>query len=192
MALKRKGQEFRQHIVQTANRLFYQRGYNQTSFSDIADAAEIPRGNFYYYFKTKDDILEAVVEYRLDGIRAMLAEWDASIAQPADRLKRYVQILLNEEQDILRYGCPMGSLTVELSKTQLALQSRAAEMFTLFYDWLKAQFLALGCGRAARDNALHLLAATQGTVLVVNAFEDSAFLRKEAARLKQWIDELKR
>jgi len=190
MALKRKGQEFRQHIVETANRLFYQRGYNQTSFSDIADAAEIPRGNFYYYFKTKDEILDAVVDYRLDGMRAMLAEWEASIPEPADRLKRYVQILLNEEQDILRYGCPMGSLTVELSKTQLVLQSRSQEMFALFFEWLKSQFQALGCGRASRDNALHLLAATQGVSLIVNAFEDSAFLRKEAAHLKQWIDEL--
>jgi TetR/AcrR family transcriptional regulator, transcriptional repressor for nem operon len=190
MALKRKGQEFRQHIVETANRLFYQRGFNQTSFSDIAEAAQIPRGNFYYYFKTKDEILEAVVDLRLEGIRAMLAEWDAAFPEPRDRLKRYVQILLNAEQDILRYGCPMGSLTVELSKTQLVLQSRAREMFEVFYEWLKAQFLALGCGRASRDYALHLLAASQGASLIVNAFEDSAFLRKEAGRLRQWIDEL--
>ena len=190
MALKRKGQEFRQHIVATANRLFYQRGFNQTSFSDIAEAADIPRGNFYYYFKTKDEILEAVVDYRLEGIRAMLAEWDAAFPEPRDRLKRYVQILLNEEGDILRYGCPMGSLTVELSKTQLPLQSRAQEMFQAFFEWLKAQFLALGCGRASRDHALHLLAASQGASLVVNAFDDSALLRKEANRLKQWIDGL--
>lgn len=190
MALKRKGQEFRRHIVQTANRLFYQRGYNQTSFTDIADEAGMPRGNFYYYFKTKDEILDAVVEYRLDGIRAMLAEWNEALPQPRDRLKRYVQILLNEEQDILRYGCPMGTLNVELSKTQLVLQSRSREMFDVFFDWLKAQFLALGCGRAARDHALHLLAVTQGVSLLTNAFEDGAFLRREAARLKQWIDEV--
>ncbi|MBI5040725.1 MAG: TetR/AcrR family transcriptional regulator [Gammaproteobacteria bacterium] len=190
MALKRKGQEFRQHIVETANRLFYRRGYNQTSFTDIADAAEIPRGNFYYYFKTKDEILDAVVDYRLDGIRAMLAEWDASIPEPRDRLKRYVQILLNEEQDILRYGCPMGTLNVELSKTQLVLQSRSREMFEVFFDWLKAQFLALSCGRAAREHALHLLAVTQGVSLLTNTFEDAALLRKEAVKLKQWIDEI--
>lgn len=190
MALKRKGQEFRQHIVEVANRLFYQRGYNQTSFSDIAEAAEMSRGNFYYYFKTKDEILEAVLESRLEGIRGMLAEWTATIAEPRERLKRYVQILLNEEQNILRYGCPMGSLTVELSKTQLVLQSHSTEMFEVFFEWLKTQFLALGCGRASRDNALHLLAATQGVSLIVNAFEDSAFLRKEASHLKQWIDEL--
>lgn len=190
MALKRKGQEFRLHIVQTANRLFYQRGYNQTSFTDIADEAGVPRGNFYYYFKTKDEILDAVVEYRLAGIRAMLAEWEASIPEPRDRLKRYVQILLNEERDILRYGCPMGTLNVELSKTQLVLQSRAREMFEVFFVWLKAQFLALGCGRAARDHAMHLLAVMQGVSLLTNAFDDGAFLRREAARLKQWIDGL--
>lgn len=190
MALKRKGQEFRQHLVETANRLFYQRGYNQTSFSDIAEAAQIPRGNFYYYFKTKDEILDAVVDLRLHGIHAMLAEWDASIAEPRDRLKRFVQILLNEEQDILRYGCPLGSLTVELSKTQLLLQSRAREMFALFSDWLRNQFQSLGAARSSRDNALHLLAATQGVSLIVNAFEDGAFLRKEVARLMQWIDEV--
>lgn len=190
MALKRKGQEFRQHIVATANRLFYQRGYNQTSFTDIADEAGVPRGNFYYYFKTKDEILDAVVDYRLDGIRAMLVEWEASIPEPRDRLKRYVQILLNEEQDILRYGCPMGTLNVELSKTQLVLQSRSREMFAVFFDWLKAQFLALGCGRAAREYALHLLAVMQGVSLLTNAFGDTAFLRKEATRLKQWLDEI--
>lgn len=190
MALKRKGQEFRQQIVEAANRLFYQRGFNQTSFSDIAAAAEIPRGNFYYYFKTKDEILEAVVDFRLEGIRAMLAEWDAAIPEPRDRLKRYVQILLNEERDILRYGCPMGSLTVELSKTQLVLHSRAREMFELFFAWLKTQLLALGCGRSARDHALHLLAVSQGVSLLVNAYGDAAFLRREANRLMLWIDEL--
>ena len=190
MALKRKGQEFRQHIVEVANRLFYQRGYNQTSFTDIAEAAEIPRGNFYYYFKTKDEILEAVVDYRLAGIRAMLVEWDAAIPEPRDRLKRYVQILLNEERDVLRYGCPMGSLNVELSKTQLQLQSRAREMFDVFLDWLKAQFQALGYGRASRDHALHLVAVMQGASLLSNAFEDAAFMRKEVARLNEWIDQL--
>jgi TetR/AcrR family transcriptional regulator, transcriptional repressor for nem operon len=190
MALKRKGQEFRQQIVAAANRLFYQRGFNQTSFSDIAAAAEIPRGNFYYYFKTKDEILEAVVEYRLEGIRAMLAEWDAAIPEPRERLKRYVRILLNEERDILRYGCPMGSLSVELSKTQLVLQSRAREMFEVFFDWLKRQFLALGCGRAARDHAQHLLALSQGVSLLANAFEDGAFLRREVNQLMRWIDDV--
>ena len=45
----------RDQIVQAADRLFYRQGYEHTSFSDIADAVQISRGNFYYHFKTKDE-----------------------------------------------------------------------------------------------------------------------------------------
>ena len=58
MASKQQGEEIRQQIVSAANRLFYEQGYNHTSFSEIAEAAAVPRGNFYYYFKSKDDMLE--------------------------------------------------------------------------------------------------------------------------------------
>lgn len=184
-----KGAINRQRIVEAANRLFYQRGYNQTSFSDIAEAAGLSRGNFYYYFKTKDDILAAVIHHRLDAIRAMLAEWDGN-PEPRERLKRYARILLRSEGDILRYGCPMGSLTVELSKTQLALHSQAAEMFTLFREWLERQLRRLGREHDAPFLALHLLAVTQGISLIGNVYSDPDYLEQEVARLEAWVDDL--
>lgn len=190
MALKGKGQELRQNILDAANRLFYERGFHQTSFSDIAEASGVPRGNFYYYFKSKDEILEAVVAGRLEQIRGMLAQWEAEIPEPRDRLRRYVQILLNEERDVMRYGCPMGSLNMELGKTRPELLVHSREMFLLFRDWLQRQFRALGAGRGARDLALHLLACTQGTALVASSLSDPGLLRREAQRLKQWIDAL--
>ncbi len=190
MVLKTKGRELRHCIIEAANRLFYRQGFNQTSFSDIATEAQVPRGNFYYYFRSKDELLEAVVDYRLEGIRAMLQEWDREIPFPRDRLKRYVQILANEEQDILRYGCPMGSLNMELGKTQLQLKSHAREMFEVFRDWLMQQFVALGYEPQAQEFALHLLAAAQGASLLGNAFEDAGMLHSETRRLQDWIDQL--
>ena len=62
----------RDHIVEAADRLFYRQGYEHTSFSDIADAVRISRGNFYYHFKTKDEILDAVIGARLAGTQEML------------------------------------------------------------------------------------------------------------------------
>lgn len=187
-ATTQKGQRIRQQIVEAANTLFYRRGYNQTSFSDIARAAGIPRGNFYYHFRSKDDILDAVIEFRLQSIRHMLAEWDETIARPVDRLKRLVAILRNDEQDVLRYGCPMGSLNLELAKTRLELQSRAAAMFELFRVWLRRQFEALGPGERADALALHLLARMQGIAMLGTVYRDADFLRREAARLEHWID----
>ncbi len=188
--MKTKGQAIQNRIVDAANRLFYRQGFNQTSFTDIADAAKIPRGNFYYYFRSKDEILEAIIEKRMEGIRNMLEDWDQSYRTPKQRLKRYVQILSNDEKDLLRYGCPMGSLNVELSKTQLTQQSKATEMFTIFLDWLRKQFQELGYGRTSRDQALCLLARTQGVGLVSNVYKDSRFLRKELKQLQQWVDDL--
>ena len=63
----------RDHIVEAADRLFYRRGYEHTSFSDIADVVQISRGNFYYHFKSKDEILDAVITARLANTREMLA-----------------------------------------------------------------------------------------------------------------------
>ena len=188
MALKEKGLELKSAIVAAADRLFYERGFNQTSFTDIAEAPAIPRGNFYYYFKSKDQILDAVVEQRMADIEAMLKDWEQHIPDPRDRLKRYVQILLNEENAVLRYGCPMGTLNMELGKTQLPLQQRASDMLELFRGWLKQQFQALGCGRKADEYALHVLAAAQGASVVANALDDGALIRREAKLLRQWID----
>jgi AcrR family transcriptional regulator len=190
MASKQQGEEVRQQIVSAANRLFYEQGYNHTSFSEIAEAAAVPRGNFYYHFKSKDAILDAVVDARLQRNRDLLREWEVQHPEPKRRLKRFVDILLNEEQNIIRFGCPMGTLNAELGKTQVELQARVAEMFDVFLNWLKAQFLALGHGNKSRAHALHLLATAQGISLIAHVYADDKFLHREAAQLKDWIDSL--
>ena len=188
--MKQKGHINRERIVQAADDLFYQRGYNQTSFSDIADAAEVPRGNFYYYFKTKDDILKAVVDHRLEGIRALLASWEDELPGPRECLKRYVQIMRNEEKNAVRYGCPMGSLSAELAKTRPDLKEKTAQMFEVMREFLQRQLVALGHAEDAENLSMHLLARVQGAVLVANVYDNKAFLRAEADQISAWIDTL--
>ncbi len=185
-----KKQDNRQRIIEAANMLFYQRGYNQTSFTEIADTAGIPRGNFYYYFKSKDDILAAVIKDRLQHIHLMLADWDKEFPTPKERLQRFVTMLLYVKEEAVRYGCPIGSLSVELSKTQLVMQSKTKEMFDIFVSWLTTQFTTMGQPKGARGMALHLLARMQGISLVANSYSDPAFLQEEVAKLHTWVEAL--
>ena len=53
MANKKKGLETRKHIVETATRLFYERGMDSVSVKDICDEAGIPKSLFYYYYEDK-------------------------------------------------------------------------------------------------------------------------------------------
>lgn len=184
-----QGETVRREIVEAANRLFYHRGYNQTSFTDIAVAAGIPRGNFYYYFKSKDDILGAVIDARIEGIRALLAAWDAAEPDPRQRLKRFAQMIRGSEKDLLRYGCPMGSLNIELGKAQPALKAKAKKMFDLFIDWLTRQLAALGQPDAARL-ALQVMGRMQGVAVVTQVYGDREFLRAQLAEFDAWIESL--
>ena len=188
--MKDKGQEKQQRIVAAANQLFYERGFNQTSFSDIAEAADVPRGNFYYYFKSKDDILAAVIETRLQNLRDLLAGWDVEFPAPRDRIKRFLNMPINDIDEVMRYGCPLGTLNVELSKTQVDLQAKAKESFDILLDWLERQFAAMGYGSRARGMAMSLMGRAQGTLMMSNLYMDADFLRHEVEEARRWIDSL--
>lgn len=177
----------RDRIVKTADHLFYQRGYSYTSFTDIADAVHISRGNFYYYFKAKDDILDAVIDARLASTRTMLDEWEQE-EEPAKRIRCFINILIRNQAKIMLYGCPVGTLTTELAKLNHAAQDRANAVFTLFQNWLCTQFELLGRKSDAEALAMHVLARSQGVATLANAFHDEQFLIREVDQLCDWLD----
>lgn len=183
-----KGDTNRQRIIDAASELFYHKGYNLTSFSDIAAAAGLSRGNFYYYFKTKDEILSAVIAQRVRSIRGMLEAWDHQCGGPQERLRRFVGLLDQSQDDIVRYGCPIGSLNMELGKTQGFLQEQARALFDLLRHWLEAQFRELGQSARSQSLALHTLALMQGVSVVGNVYSDPSFLQQEVARIREWAD----
>jgi len=176
----------RDHIAEAADRLFYRQGYARTSFSDIADAVQISRGNFYYHFKSKDEILDAVIAARLVHTREMLAQWEIAAKEPADRIRSFIDILIANRPDIERYGCPVGTLCSELAKLNHAAQAEANALFTLFRVWLRRQFTLLG--RADADAlAMHLLARSQGIATLANTFHDASFLSEEVRQMHDWL-----
>ncbi|RJQ49289.1 MAG: TetR/AcrR family transcriptional regulator [Gammaproteobacteria bacterium] len=177
----------RDHIVEAADQLFYRRGYEHTSFSDIADAVQISRGNFYYHFKSKDEILDAVIEARLANTRKMLEQWEIEGKQPVDRIRSFIGILIANRADIKRYGCPVGTLCTELAKLNHPSQGEANRLFTLFRTWLRRQFELLGRKTNADALALHLLARSQGIATLASAFHDEKFIKQEVRHLYDWL-----
>jgi len=182
------GRSTRDEIVDASDRLFYRRGYGETSFADIADAVGISRGNFYHHFKSKDAILQAVIEVRLAETRRMLEAWERESGDPADRIRSFIRILIVNRVDIGRYGCPVGTLSTELAKLDHASRGEAVALFSLFRAWLGRQFAALGRKRDADALAMHLLAMSQGVATLATAFGDEAFIRREVRRMCDWLD----
>ena len=176
----------RDHIIDAADQLIYQQGYSHTSFANIATAVEISRGNFYHHFKSKDEILGAVIDQRLAKTQQMLDQWQTDGANPAARLRSFIHILNDNRADIKRYGCPVGTLNSELAKLGHAALPQTKALFGLFHTWLAMQFSQLGCPNPDAL-AMHLLARSQGVATLANAFGDDDFIQSEIAQMCDWL-----
>jgi TetR/AcrR family transcriptional repressor of nem operon len=178
----------RERLVAAACQTVYQQGIEKTTLADIAAAAGIPVGNVYYYFKTKNDIVQAVVESHRREADTLLAALEGGYDSPRDRLKALFATLAGQVDLIARYGCPHGSLCAELDKRGDGADM-AAELMRAPIEWVRRQFEAMGRPDAS-DLAVHLLARYQGAALLTSTFRDPSLMEREAAHAAEWIDAL--
>ena len=178
----------RERLVASARTLLHQQGVERTTIAEVAEAADVPPGNVYYYFKTKDELVEAAVAANSDALEQMLAGLER-YRSPQARLKGFVRAIVEQREVAARYGCPHGSLCQELGKRDDDLQHICAELLELPLSWAEGQFRELG-RRDARELAVGLIAAWQGALLLSNAFRDPDLVLREGRRLERWIDSL--
>ena len=188
-AVARRPAGKRQRLIAAASQLLHQHGVEKTTLADIAQAADVPVGNVYYYFKTKDDIIAAVIEAHVQQSRAALAAISSRHRSPKSRLKALVDEFAGQREVIARFGCPQGSLCSELDKRPGRPDFALPELIRVPIEWAEEQFRALD-RPDAHDLALSLIASYEGSALLTNTFRDPDILAREARRLSRWIDGL--
>jgi AcrR family transcriptional regulator len=189
MAVGKPQLDKRARLIDTAMKLAHRNGFRETSLADIAQAAHVPVGNVYYYFKTKEELAEAVVERRLEEFRADRAAWDR-LSSPKERLLAFVGSVRANREQLARGGCALGGLCAELHKQGGALAKRSAALFNEPMRWLEEQFRAVGHEKDSRELAVHLFSAFQGMAAVALGTNDREVVVMEAKRLKDWIGTL--
>ena len=178
----------RQRLVASARELIHKQGVEKTTIADIAQAADVPVGNVYYYFKTKDELVDAAIDGHAADVRAMLGSL-ARHRTPQARLKALIRELMSQRELAAEYGCPLGSLCSELDKRTDTLARSCSELLQLPVDWAAQQFRLMG-RRDARDLAVALIASYEGIALLTNTFHDPELMTREGRRLERWIDSL--
>jgi len=181
----KQGDKTRQYIIKVANELFYHKGYNSTSFANIVEKTGLSKGNITYHFKNKQTILEGIVNKRMTDINNLLQKWDEEISDPSKKLMRFCDMLINEQDNLMNYGCPMGTLTGEFSKNEPELYNITLPMFRCFRDWLVQQYLHLNYPFIQADEkAMELLSRVQGISVINHVFKDKECLTREIEKLK--------
>ncbi|OBA70220.1 TetR family transcriptional regulator [Mycobacterium sp. 1554424.7] len=179
----------RERLIAAACDLFYRQGIAGTTLAHIAEAAEVPLGNMYYYFKTKDDIVAAVVEARAEEIRAATAALQRKYGSPKARLKALVGMLAESGEAIADHGCALGTLCTELSNQSGKSPTLTAPLMQTLLDWAEQQFHAMG-RRDARELARELVIAYEGSAVLTNALAQPELMAQQARRIEKWINAL--
>jgi AcrR family transcriptional regulator len=178
----------RERLVASATTLFHEQGVHRTTLAEVAERARVPVGNVYYYFKTKDELISAVLADYQRQAAALIESFERG-RTPQARLKALVRNWSDMRDAVVNHGCPMGTLCAELDKLDGGLDRDAAEVIARIIDWSEGQFRLLG-RRDARDLAVALFAGIQGAALLANTLRDPTLLTRQTRHLERWIDSL--
>lgn len=179
----------RQRLIEAAKLLIHQQGFNLTTLADIAQEADVPLGNVYYYFKTKEAIGIAVIEKRASEWSERLASW-SEVNDPLVRLMTLIKYSLENIELTARFGCPIGGLCQELGKQGGPLSDLAAKLLHDVLVWSEEQFRALGLGDKAPGLSLNLISSIQGMYLLTHTFKDPKLSQRHCDELKSWLETL--
>jgi TetR/AcrR family transcriptional regulator, transcriptional repressor for nem operon len=181
----------RAELVAAATLLLHEQGFHRTTLAEVAARAEVPLGNIYYYFKTKEALAEAVIRAHEGALRARFASWTRAHREPRARLRCLVRAPLNSADRVIQFGCPHGSLCQELEKlgADTPLARAGARLLAVYIDWVEEQFRALGVARGeARARATDLVGAVQGAMLLANTMRSTELLTHQLRRVERQLD----
>jgi len=176
-------------LIAAARELIHASGYAKTTLAEIAQVAEVPLGNVYYYFKTKDALAQAVIGELAEEFLQHMLDLDR-LVDPRTRIDGYLSMLILQSERFAAHGCALGGLCSELNKADSVLASQANALMRSQIDWLARQFSQMGKSEEAPELATQLMAQLQGASLLAQVSSDPHLYTRQVAHLKLWLDEI--
>lgn len=188
--------ETRDRIVEAARELFYLNGFNATSMADILKKAGANSGSLYYFFKSKDDLLLAVLGWYEQMLWSMCM--DAPFSQSNDPIERIFFVLDGYRQMLIQsqctVGCPIGNLALELPDAKPEIRAKIALNFT---NWCKAIQLCLDAARDRLPSGMDLprlsrfvLTVMEGGIMQARSHRDVKHYEEAVEQLRDYFNRL--
>ncbi len=175
----------RMAILDKGARIIHRKGFNHTGVQEILDAAGVPKGSFYHYFKSKEDFGLNILDYYAAYLIGRVEILQDKNGQPIKRLKDFFDgFLLFFESIGCELGCPIGNLSQEMGDLSPAFRKRLEEIFLMMRSRIEGVL-----NEALRDGAIPgSLDARETADFIINSWEGAIVRMKvqkntEALRL---------
>lgn len=171
-----KGEQSKNHLIECAARLFWKNGYNATGINDILSAAQLPKGSFYFHFKSKRELAAASVTYYENKI----IDWMQETAQEKtweEFVEDFSAYMIKEAEQQRHLGCPFAAIGQEIAFSEPEI----AECYRKSLDKLRENFqhvlLSSDISEEAATSLSHrILAAYEGYLMLFRIGKDCSVL----------------
>jgi TetR/AcrR family transcriptional repressor of nem operon len=190
----RDGRSTREVILEAATRLIHVNGYNNTSLDDVLRESGVGKGNFYYHFKSKEELGFAIIDQSVAAFLSRTLEpcFSDPTASPLEQVGCFLdRVLETQRARNCVGGCPMGNLASELSDVHEGFRTRLASVFEAWRQRLTVALRAAPVLRAGESErragavAQFVVASLEGSILMTK-------LTKDITVMEGCVDELKR
>ena len=191
-----KGAATRDQILNAAARLIHVQGYQCTTLDDVLRESGVGKGNFYYYFKSKEDLGYAMIDRTTQAFveRSLGPAFADAEADPIAQISAFLdRVLEAQRQRNCVGGCVMGNLASELSDVHEGFRQRLVGIFDLWRARL-AEAVSRGQGRGsvradvdATRVAQFLVAGLEGAILLSKVTRDITVMERCVEELKEHL-----
>lgn len=197
MRLGMRVQSFtKERVVEAARVLFWEKGFETTSLQDVTQKANVRAGSLYYFFRTKQELLLAVLDRYVDLLWPAVIE--PAFAREHDPIGRIFAILEGYRQGLIftgfAHGCPIGNLALEVSDDYPVAREKIAKNFEGWRSWIRK------CLEEASDRlpasvdrerlAIFVLTVMEGAVMQARAHHALEQFDASVAELRNYFNRL--
>jgi TetR/AcrR family transcriptional repressor of nem operon len=183
----------KQRILDTAANLIWSNSFEATGIAEILEKSNVGSGSFYWFFKTKEELVLAVLEDYRSKLWPVIAA--PAFKRTGDPLERILLILKGYRTQLLRsdfrFGCPIGNLALELGNRYPRVRTKTAELFTAWRDIIERCLRECLDKRAADDEitsiAILVLSVMEGGIMQARAHKDIGFYDSSIRHLEDYL-----
>lgn len=188
--MKKKTSATKRKLLDISKQLIVVKGYNATTVEEICKTAEVTKGAFFYYFKTKEDLGIQVLNDYWETRQREFADSDwMSAEEPLEQLQSFLATVADVfMSDTNGYSCLAGIFTQELATTNLTFRSLVAQLFEEWAEQIKPILQSakdISTPKAIDIDALadHIIVVIEGAIIL-------ALARQNPKLIKQHVDML--
>jgi TetR/AcrR family transcriptional regulator, transcriptional repressor for nem operon len=188
----------KRRLLDATMQLMLRQGFSATTVDQICAAADLTKGGFFHYFKSKDEIGEAVLDHFFERQQQQFAgaKFNA-LADPLEKLHGLLDFIIESVRGTSKMpGCLMGNFAQELAHTHPRIRSQCDDKFTRFAQSIQTMLREAKskyCPKAGFDPegvSLMFVSLLQGSLLLAKARQDKALLAENLEHFRDYVDTL--